>query len=145
VASEGSPVLVLGYDGSRESDAAVEYAARRAGSTGRLVVVHAVAPPPTLVGVVAVGGESGDHGVAVLDALLMEHAEALTATTFDLEAPRATPVDALLAAASEADADEIVVGCRGLGRIESALGSVSSELLRRADRPVVVIPRSSLG
>jgi nucleotide-binding universal stress UspA family protein len=138
-------VLVVGYDGSRESDAAVEYAARRAGSTGRLVVVHAVAPPPTLVGVVAVGGESGDHGVAVLDALLMEHAEALTATTFDLEAPRATPVDALLAAASEADADEIVVGCRGLGRIESALGSVSSELLRRADRPVVVIPRSSLG
>lgn len=138
-------MLVLGYDGSRESDAAVEYAARRAGSTGRLVVVHAVAPPPTLVGVVAVGGESGDHGVAVLDALLMEHAEALTATTFDLEAPRATPVDALLAAASEADADEIVVGCRGLGRIESALGSVSSELLRRADRPVVVIPRSSLG
>ena len=140
-----SPVLVVGYDGSRESEAAVDYAARRAGSAGRIVVVHALAPPPALVGVVPVGRESRDHGAAVLDALLMEQGEALTATSFELEAPRAKPADALLEAASDADADEIVVGCRGLGRIESALGSVSSELLRRADRPVVVIPRSSLG
>lgn len=138
-------MLVVGYDASRESEAAVEYAARRAGSTGRLVVVHALAPPPSLVGVVAVGRESREHGAAVLDALLMERAETLTATNVELKAERARPVDALLAAAGEVDADEIVVGCRGLGRMESALGSVSSELLRRADRPVVVIPRSSLG
>jgi nucleotide-binding universal stress UspA family protein len=101
-------VLVVGYDGSRESEAAVEYAARRAGSAGRIVVVHALAPPPALVGVVPVGRESRDHGAAVLDALLMEQGEALTATSFELEAPRAKPVDALLAAASEADADEVV-------------------------------------
>jgi len=97
------------------------------------------------VSVVAVGSESRDHGAAVLDALLMEQAETLTATNVELKAPRAKPADALLEAASDADADEIVVGCRGLGRMESALGSVSSDLLRRADRPVVVIPRNSLG
>jgi nucleotide-binding universal stress UspA family protein len=145
VSAGSSPVLVVGYDGSRESEAAVDYAARRAGSTGKLVVVHALAPPPALVGVVAVGSESRDHGAAVLDALLMEQAETLTATNVELKAPRAKPADALLEAASDADADEIVVGCRGLGRMESALGSVSSDLLRRADRPVVVIPRNSLG
>jgi nucleotide-binding universal stress UspA family protein len=33
-----------------------------------------------------------------------------------------------------------VVGSRGLGRVRSALGSVSQEVLHRATVPVVVIP-----
>ena len=37
------------------------------------------------------------------------------------------------------EADEIVVGSRGLGRIRGALGSVSQELLREAARPVLVV------
>jgi nucleotide-binding universal stress UspA family protein len=41
------------------------------------------------------------------------------------------------------DADEIVVGSRGLGRIRGALGSVSQELLREAARPVLVIGRDA--
>jgi nucleotide-binding universal stress UspA family protein len=39
------------------------------------------------------------------------------------------------------DADEIVVGSRGLGRIRGALGSVSQKLLREAARPVLVVSR----
>lgn len=142
---ERSPVLVVGYDGSEESQAAVAYAARRAGPAGRIVVVHALAPSLPLVNVVTVGAESSEHGAAVLDGLLMEQGDELTGTTFDLEAPRARPAEALVDTARKVDADEIVVGSRGLGRVESALGSVSAELLRQADRPVTVIPRGALG
>jgi nucleotide-binding universal stress UspA family protein len=42
------------------------------------------------------------------------------------------------------DADEIVVGARGLGRVRALLGSVSHELLHIADRPVVVIPAATV-
>lgn len=44
--------------------------------------------------------------------------------------------------AGELDAEPIVVGARGLGRVESVLlGSVSSGVLHHAKRPVLVIPR----
>jgi nucleotide-binding universal stress UspA family protein len=47
--------------------------------------------------------------------------------------------DEIVALAHERDADLIVVGTRGLGTFRSALmGSVSSAVVHRADRPVVV-------
>jgi nucleotide-binding universal stress UspA family protein len=46
--------------------------------------------------------------------------------------------------AEELDAELIVVGARGLSRVQSALlGSVSSAVLVHADRPVLVIPAQS--
>ncbi len=43
--------------------------------------------------------------------------------------------------AEELDAEPIVVGARGLSRVQSVLlGSVSSAVLAHADRPVLVIP-----
>jgi nucleotide-binding universal stress UspA family protein len=43
--------------------------------------------------------------------------------------------------AGELDAEAIVVGARGLGRVESALlGSVSSAVVHHARRPVLVVP-----
>src|SRR6185295_7603993 len=53
------------------------------------------------------------------------------------------PAEVLARAAAVRDADEIVVGSRGLGRIRGALGSVSQELLREAARPVVVVTRDA--
>jgi nucleotide-binding universal stress UspA family protein len=47
---------------------------------------------------------------------------------------------ALIREAQKHDADEIVVGSRGLGAIRATLGSVSHQLLRHADRPVLVVP-----
>ena len=42
--------------------------------------------------------------------------------------------------ARDIDADLIVVGSRGLGRVESAiLGSTSRKVLKKADRPVMIV------
>ena len=45
--------------------------------------------------------------------------------------------------AREREADEIVIGSRGLGRFSAALGSVSHALLQQADHPVVVVPAAA--
>jgi nucleotide-binding universal stress UspA family protein len=50
------------------------------------------------------------------------------------------PAEAILEAAREADADMIVVGSRGRGRLARiALGSVSSKVAQDADRSVLVV------
>lgn len=52
------------------------------------------------------------------------------------------PADRILELASLRDVDLIVVGSRGLGPIAGTLlGSVSREVLHRADRPVLVAAR----
>jgi nucleotide-binding universal stress UspA family protein len=49
---------------------------------------------------------------------------------------------AICQVATELDAEVIVLGARGLGRVQSALlGSVSSAVLVHAKRPVLVVPR----
>jgi nucleotide-binding universal stress UspA family protein len=52
------------------------------------------------------------------------------------------PATRILELARERDVDLIVVGSRGLGTIASTLlGSVSSRVVHRADRPVLVAAR----
>jgi nucleotide-binding universal stress UspA family protein len=131
-------VLVVGYDGSATARAAVEYAARRAGADGKVYVVHSYGPPPDWLGYPNFQQVLGDHlarGRAILDGLTVAAGTELEAEL--LEGP---PSDAILSVAEARAADEIVVGSRGLGRLRSALGSVSHELLHRATVPVVVIP-----
>jgi nucleotide-binding universal stress UspA family protein len=55
------------------------------------------------------------------------------------------PADAILDVARARNADEIILGARGLSRLRAALGSVSSEVIHRADRPVTVIPAAAAG
>jgi nucleotide-binding universal stress UspA family protein len=66
------PTIVVGYDGSEISRAAVTFAARRAGRHGRVYVVHAYDLPPDFLG--APNYDSllvarQDHGLELLDAL----------------------------------------------------------------------------
>lgn len=57
----------------------------------------------------------------------------------DYEVLEGDPAEAILDFAQARDADFIVVGSRGLGRVAGALlGSVSKEIVQRADRPVLV-------
>ena len=148
MSERSKPCLVVGYDGSPPARAAVEYAAERAGRGGRIRIVHAVGPMAELGG----RGERDSrrprdrrsHGRAVLDALLMEAGEALLDSDFELELVTGSAAEALTRVAEREAADEIVLGSRGQGRIGSALGSVSHEVLRLADRPVVVIPSNAV-
>jgi nucleotide-binding universal stress UspA family protein len=56
------------------------------------------------------------------------------------------PPNQILRLATDVDADLIVVGSRGLGRVKSAiLGSTSREVLAHADRPVLVVREVGVG
>jgi nucleotide-binding universal stress UspA family protein len=66
-----------------------------------------------------------------------------SAAEISLEMHEGQPAEVLGRIASLRGADEIVIGTRGLGRLRAALGSVSQELLRKADRPVLVVPASN--
>lgn len=129
-----NPCIVVGYDGSETSQRALQYALDRAGPDGTVVVAHAFEPPHDWL-----GNENYDRIVAEHrargQALLDELPESIET---DLLA--GSPAEAVARVASARNADEIVVGSRGFGSVRAALGSVSHELLRLADRPVVVIP-----
>jgi nucleotide-binding universal stress UspA family protein len=136
------PCIVVGYDGSEAAREAVAYAAERAGSDGRLFIVHAYGSHPDWLDppYQQMADQQESHGRAVLDALLLEAGNALLDLDFELELAHGPAAKAIAKVAADKDADEIVIGSRGFGKARSVLGSVSHELLHEADRPVVVIP-----
>jgi nucleotide-binding universal stress UspA family protein len=129
--------VVVAVDGSHGARLALEHAARRVGPDGRLIVAHVVSPLPDAV----LTGSSGiDAERAAIARELVDRLAAGVATETE-PVVRGGPVARELAAlARERDADELVVGSRGLGRFSAALGSVSHALLQHADHPVVVVP-----
>jgi nucleotide-binding universal stress UspA family protein len=141
------PRLVVGYDGSPAAREAVRVAARRAGPHGIVWIVHALHPPPDRYDRTDKArwyAEHRDRAWSVLDGLLLGDAAELMETTYETELVEGSPPAAILAVARTHDADEIVVGSRGLGSVRALLGSVSHELLEIADRPVLVIPAGAL-
>lgn len=152
-AESGAPVVV-GVDGSAPSLAAARVAAHEASLRGApLVVVHA---RPTHLGpfgegVPAAGGTapdgaagsegapaetagSGDQVEQLARALAAEHAGLEVSVDVRFEDPPRALLDA------GKDAGLIVVGSRGLGAFRGLLlGSVSSEVLRKAVRTVLVV------
>lgn len=141
--SDRRPCLVVGYDGSEAAITAVTYAAERAGRHGQLYIVHAVGPVADWVGAtgeLSVTEEAGKHGRTLLDELLVEVGNVLIDRSFEVELVPGGAARALVEVATKRNADEIVVGSRGQGRLGSLLGSVSEDVLRHAECPVVVIP-----
>lgn len=61
-------------------------------------------------------------------------------TDYELVLVPGSAAEALVITARRHEADEIVLGSRGMGRLGSVLGSVAQQVLHTADRPVVVIP-----
>jgi len=140
-------VIVVGYDGSEASRAAVTVAARRAGRRGRVFVVHAYELPPDFLGSPNFDrllSERKDHGRALLYAMPLMGNDELLDIEYETEPIGGPPAQAIADVARVRDADEIVVGARGLGRVRALLGSVSHELLHIADRPVLVIPAAAI-
>jgi len=148
---------VVAYDGSAEARAAIEAAVGLFGRRPLIVVsvwepglAQAMAPlrDPTGMGyMAATPGES-----AAIDELQREHAVGaaeegarlardLGATAEGLSVADAADIAETLAAiADEHDASALVIGSRGLGKVKSSVfGSTSRELLRRTNRPVLVV------
>jgi nucleotide-binding universal stress UspA family protein len=145
--TERKPVIVVGYDGSEASRAALALAARRAGRRGKVFVVHAYELPPDFLGspnLERLLSERKNHGRALLDAMPLTGNDELLDTDYETELIGGAPAQAIAEVARVRDADEIIVGARGLGRVRALLGSVSHELLHDADRPVLVIPAAAI-
>lgn len=143
--SDGA-VIVVGYDGSRASDAALDLALARAAGGGKLFVVHAYEAPADYMG--------APYYEVMLDAAaqhartLIERLQAdgrLAGVDWEPEVIAGPAARSLADVARVRDADEIVLGTRGVGRVRALLGSVAHELLHLADRPVTVIPERMLG
>jgi nucleotide-binding universal stress UspA family protein len=146
VIEPGSPTLVVGYDGSDSSRAALLFAARQAASAGRVFIVHAYELPPDFLGwpnYDELLSERQRHARASIDAIPFDSDE-LRGPEYHAELIGGPAAEAIAEVARVRQADEIVVGARGLGRVRALLGSVSHELLHIADRPVVVIPAAAV-
>lgn len=145
--TDGS-VWIVGCDGSDDSRRALDWAAHVGAGRASLVrAVVAVEHAPSEVPM-AVGGDDVSTGDAAVEygatAAVTEHARELTAAT-------GTPIEVatylggaargLLDAVDDADAELVVVGCRGRGGFRRLLlGSVSHQVATHTDRPCVIVP-----
>jgi len=119
--------VVVGVSGSTEANMALDWALREAASyEAPLTAVMAAGSQP---------GQQQEYLASLVDAALQRTGLSVetTAVVAEGDAP-----DALIAAAK--DADMLVLGRRHLGRLgRLVLGSVSSELVERAELPVTVV------
>lgn len=130
------PVIVVGYDATPGSRAALAFALRRARPYGSVIAVHAVAPAREYLGSPYYDRSverAHREGRTVLDPVPTTGAE-----TALLEG---RPAEVLARIADQRDASEIVVGSAKPGRARSLLGSrVVRKLIATAGRPVVIVP-----
>lgn len=135
-----APLLIVGYDGSRNARAALAYAAARAGAAGQVLIVYVYRSAETWFGAPSYqphGEDCRPLGHAIAEAAQAEFPLGVRHETLLL---RGSPPTALLQIAAERGADEIVIGAHGSDPRRHGLGSVSLALIGEADRPVVIVP-----
>jgi nucleotide-binding universal stress UspA family protein len=134
--------IVLGYDGSEGSRAALRVAVTVARAfDAPLTVVFGYEPNP-------MGGETADYkrqleevGQGFVSSAVAEAKKLDPAVPVEPIVTPLRPVESLLEAAKERDARVIVVGGTGERPIVGAiLGSVPNKLLHRSHVPVLVVP-----
>ena len=130
------PVIVVGYDATPGSRAALAFAIRRARPYGTVVAVHAVAPARGYLGSPYYDRSverAHRDGRTILDPM-----PTIIVETALLEG---RPAEVLARIADHRDATEIVVGSSKRGRARPLLGRrVVRKLVATAGRPVVVVP-----
>jgi nucleotide-binding universal stress UspA family protein len=139
--SESINRILIATDGSPGSLAAAEEGVRLAKllGTGVTFVAVAHAPLPMLGDPYYQRALSENLGAmrAALAKSIPYAAE--RHVEYETELLEGSPAKAILELARSRDVDLIVVGSRGLGAVKAALlGSVSSEIVHHADRPVLV-------
>jgi nucleotide-binding universal stress UspA family protein len=137
-----SRTIVVGYDGSAAARAAVEHAIDRATPDGHLVLVHAYEAPADHIGATYANPrleDTSQYATSVVDAL--EHdCERLSTVDHERDILTGHAAAAIAKAAELHEADEIVIGSRGAGRVRAVLGSVAHDVLHLAECPVLVVP-----
>jgi nucleotide-binding universal stress UspA family protein len=154
-------MILVSYDGSADAQAAIDRVAQLMPGAEAMVLtvwepfIDTLARTGSLgIGLGMAGSypDGEDIDAASREAALTTAAEgAKRATAAGLVAePRSVSrhggiANTILAAASEEDADIIVMGTRGLGGVKSfLLGSVSHNVAQHADRAVLVVPAPAL-
>jgi len=129
--------IVAGYDGSPLGQAAVVEAGLRAGETGCVFVVFAYHTPPGFLGWpyfdrrLRSARATGERALAEL----LTGRASLPNSEYIPELIAGAPADAIVRVAAARHAEAIVVGASQRRR----RGSVSRELERNADMPVITI------
>jgi nucleotide-binding universal stress UspA family protein len=142
--------IVCGVDGSPDSQAAPQVAARLADRLElRLVSAHVAEPAYVPYAAAAPFGGVGSRYALMEEAesreQVAQHVLDQVAVAAGVDAERRTavgvPAERLAEIADEVDAELIVVGSRGRGAFKAAfLGSVSNALLGVARCPVLIVP-----
>jgi nucleotide-binding universal stress UspA family protein len=134
VAATRQRVIVVGFDGRQPARRALSWAARRAGTGGRLILVSATQAEPGAPGRAALDSEGrnrlGDARL-VIDGLTLDGAP----PEIEVVVANDSPSRALAHAGRRFAADEIAIGGRG-GHGD---GGVAADLRSSVDRPVVVV------
>jgi nucleotide-binding universal stress UspA family protein len=133
--------IVVGYDGSDCSRAALDEGLRTAKALGdEVVVVFGYAPPGLWGGEIAEHEEAiEERGTKVLEEA--KHQAEAAGATVELELVPRKGSEAIVAVADKRDARMIVVGSYGDAPLKGMiLGSTPNKLLHLADRPVLVVP-----
>lgn len=141
-ARAGGPVVVVGVDGSKASDAALEWAAEEARMRGAtLRVVHSWALPSWSYSAYLPPASFDDVEPAAREDLDRQVVQVLgphPAVPVEQELREGPAAEQILEAA--ADAVLVVVGSRGRGGFAGLLlGSVSAQVVQHAHCPVTIV------
>jgi nucleotide-binding universal stress UspA family protein len=136
--------ILVATDGSEPAGYAVEQAIELARSSGARLVVAYVrhAPLPVLGQPVYQRSLSRELRTASETTGIAATQACAAGVDAEIEIVEGNPAGRILELARVRDVDLIVVGSRSLGAVTGMLlGSVSREVVRRADRPVLVATR----
>ena len=129
--------IVCGTDFSEDAEQALQLAVRFAlVAQTRVVVVHVCQ-----LDVESAGGLRLARCQQALTAVVQKHRQHGVDVTGVLRS--GTPWEKLDNVAADVGASLIVVGIRGSGERDAALGSVAEHLLRSASRPVLTVPSAN--
>jgi nucleotide-binding universal stress UspA family protein len=136
------PCVVVGFDASPASHAAVSRAIQRVGRNGKLYLVHAWEVPDVWRGP-GTRAAYVDQALTAAEEVIASAPAAHPAVetiTWESELIGGPAAKAIADVAEARHADEIIIGTRGFGRVRALLGSVAHELIHLAPCPVTVIP-----
>jgi nucleotide-binding universal stress UspA family protein len=145
------PGIIVGIDGSDHSRHALEWAVREAAVrhapltvfTVQQAVVGYWGSPVLYPGDEDLAEQGRKTAQEETDSVLEKIGHESRPSSVTVRAATGLPAEALLEAA--ADADMLVVGCRGAGGFKRLpMGSVSTQVTHHAPCPVVVIPDENI-